>query len=233
MLATMIISHEHKFIFIKTKKTAGTSFEIALSRFCGPQDVITRNRAVDEELRRNLGGRGPQNHKIPLWKYNRWNFRQALRRRESARFVHHSPAREVIRIFGREIWDSYYTFCFERNPWDKAVSYYYWRHPSEPRPSMMEFLTSGEIEMAHRGGWHLYTLNDQIVVDDVYHYENLTTDVKAIAERLRLPEVPELPHAKGGIRADKRHYRDILSESERDKVAEIFAAEIDRFGYEF
>ncbi|MEL6382956.1 MAG: chondroitin 4-O-sulfotransferase, partial [Cyanobacteria bacterium J06626_18] len=32
----MIISHEYKFIFLKTRKTAGTSIEIALSKFCGP-----------------------------------------------------------------------------------------------------------------------------------------------------------------------------------------------------
>ena len=32
----MIISHEHKFIFLKTKKTAGTAIEAALSELCGP-----------------------------------------------------------------------------------------------------------------------------------------------------------------------------------------------------
>ena len=37
----MIVSHKHKFIFIKTKKTAGTAIEAALSELCGPQDVIT------------------------------------------------------------------------------------------------------------------------------------------------------------------------------------------------
>jgi hypothetical protein len=30
----MIVSHEHKFIFLKTKKTAGTSIELALSALC-------------------------------------------------------------------------------------------------------------------------------------------------------------------------------------------------------
>ena len=32
----MILSHEHKFIFLRTKKTAGTSIELALSELCGP-----------------------------------------------------------------------------------------------------------------------------------------------------------------------------------------------------
>jgi len=37
----MIISHKHKFIFIKTRKTAGTSIEIFLSQFCGKNDTLT------------------------------------------------------------------------------------------------------------------------------------------------------------------------------------------------
>ena len=37
----MIASHQHRFIFLKTRKTAGTSVEIALSKVCGPDDIIT------------------------------------------------------------------------------------------------------------------------------------------------------------------------------------------------
>ena len=47
----MIISHEHKFIFLKTKKTAGTSIELALSQLCGPDDVIPPITDSDEALR--------------------------------------------------------------------------------------------------------------------------------------------------------------------------------------
>jgi hypothetical protein len=37
----MIISHKHKFIFLKTRKTASTSTEFALNEICGPEDVVT------------------------------------------------------------------------------------------------------------------------------------------------------------------------------------------------
>jgi hypothetical protein len=38
----VIVSHEHRFIFLKSQKTGGTSLELALSRVCGPEDVITQ-----------------------------------------------------------------------------------------------------------------------------------------------------------------------------------------------
>lgn len=37
----MIISHEHKFIFVKTRKTAGSSIEHFLSKYLGPTDICT------------------------------------------------------------------------------------------------------------------------------------------------------------------------------------------------
>ena len=45
----MIINHEKKIIFIKTKKTAGTSLEIALSKYCGANCVIAPIAPVDEK----------------------------------------------------------------------------------------------------------------------------------------------------------------------------------------
>jgi hypothetical protein len=37
----MVISHRHRFIFVKTARTAGTSIEIFLSTHCGAGDVLT------------------------------------------------------------------------------------------------------------------------------------------------------------------------------------------------
>ena len=33
----MIVSHKHRFIFLKSQKTGGTSLELALSRICVAQ----------------------------------------------------------------------------------------------------------------------------------------------------------------------------------------------------
>jgi len=44
-------------------------FEIALSRFCGERDIITRVTPEYEMLREILSPRGPQNLRVPLTKY--------------------------------------------------------------------------------------------------------------------------------------------------------------------
>jgi hypothetical protein len=61
----MILSHEHKFIFLRTKKTAGTSIELALSELCGPDDIITPLTREDEA--RRTGRRGAQNWRLHSW----------------------------------------------------------------------------------------------------------------------------------------------------------------------
>ena len=94
----MIVSHKHKFIFIKTKKTAGTAIEAALSELCGPQDVITPFREESEQDRKGLS---PQNYRIehPL-KPKRSFLRKLLMRPEryyhqSVGFYEHMPAWRV------------------------------------------------------------------------------------------------------------------------------------------
>lgn len=37
----MIISHKHRFISVKTRKTAGTSLQQALNRICGSEDIVS------------------------------------------------------------------------------------------------------------------------------------------------------------------------------------------------
>ena len=84
----MIISHRHKFIFLKTSKTAGTSIEIALSQICGEEDVITPLAKEDEELRRLLSCRSSQNYLPELSRLRQRPNRQ-LTKQEG--FFNHMP----------------------------------------------------------------------------------------------------------------------------------------------
>lgn len=74
----MIISHKHRFFFVKTRKTVGTSLEIALSKICGQDDVITPISKVDEIARKQYAEITAQNYFIPLRKYTQSQYIECL-----------------------------------------------------------------------------------------------------------------------------------------------------------
>ena len=209
----MIVSHKYKFIFLKTTKTAGTSIEIALSKFCGSEDIITPIYP-EEELRTQLGYRGAQNY-------------------QADGFYNHIHAQQLKKLIGEGVWNRYYKFCFERNPWDRFVSYYYWRYQLEPRPTIAEFLKSefNPLVFLRRTGFKLYTIEGEIVVDRVCLYENLNEELAQLKIKLGLPEELQLPRAKSSSRKDRRSYREILDEDTKTQIRETFSKEISMFGY--
>lgn len=234
----MIVSHKYKFVFIKTSKTAGTSTEIALSRFCGDHDIITKNSPEDEKLRHELGFPGPQNHFLPLSDYSLQDWLQLVSKRKRLKLTSHTGQERIKEFIGVDIWDSYYKFCFERNPWDRTVSLYY--HFLQDRKgrkllndcSISEFIQRGYPMLLKKRGIDLYSINNGTVVDRVCLYENLEAELEYVCNRiLGMPGELSLPRAKGNHRKDKRHYHEILNSSDRDAIASMFSREIELFGY--
>jgi hypothetical protein len=230
----MIISHRYRFIFIKVNKTAGTSVEIALSKFCGEDDIITPVSPEDEIVRRSLGYRGPQNYLAPYKDYG-WGdvLRFLLRGKKKKLFYNHIGAQEVKQLVSPEVWNSYYKFCIERNPWERVLSLYYWKYKTEPRPGMMTFLESDTPLQLKRRGFEGYTINGQIVVDRVCLFEKLVEELESVRLQLGIPEALTLPRTKASFRKDKRKYSEILTEVERMKIAQLFEDEIRLFGYNY
>lgn len=234
VLANMIISHKYKFIFIKTAKTAGTSIEIALSRFCGPGDVITPISPEDEEIRMKLGFRGPQNYLSPLRDYGLRDALQLIvKGNRKLRFWNHISCREIKERVGSKIWSSYYKFCFERNPWDRVISLYYYDYESEPRPTISEFIRSKSPLILKKRGYSLYTIDGRVAVDRVCKFENISEELEVIQHRVGIPEKLQLPNAKSRFRQDRRKHYEVLKDQDRLKIAEMFYDEISLLGYEF
>src|SRR5215216_4002902 len=236
----MIISHEHKFIFLKTRKTAGTSIEIALSRFCGEEDMITPINRPDERLRQELSYPGPQNFDVLASRNVRDDGRPPSARKRIG-YYNHMPAERVRGLIGTNIWNEYFKFCFERNPWDKALSLYFWRTRNEPqsRPSLLEFLRHENEKRLAKGrnckltNVGIYSIGRDIAVDYIGLYEKLDSELEGIAALLNLPEGIELPRAKVVHDKERRHYREVMGQEERSIVAQACAREIAYFGYRF
>lgn len=229
----MIISHKHKFIFLKTTKTAGTSIEIALSKFCGSQDIITPISTEDEKNRSILGYRGSQNYIIPFSNYSFSDMVNFLIRVKKRKYHNHIAANLVRRVIGEKIWDQYFKFCFARNPWDRAVSQYYWRRAEGSPHNFSEFINSRNLRSLRKKGYGLYTIDGEVVVDRICRYENIADELDFIRKQLKLPGKLELPRTKSGTRNDTVHYRDLFDNTDRKKIAGLFAEEISLLGYEF
>lgn len=228
----MIISHEHKFIFIKTQKTAGTSIEIALSQYCGPLDVITSETKEDEQLRKELGYRGAQNFNISYPPF--YHLRKFLHKKfgfKRVKFIHgkHARASFIREYVGEEIWNSYYKFCFERNPFDRAISAYYWytRKMEEP-PEINDYILALPEKLL--SNWSFYTINNEIVVDYLGRYETLKQDLENLSTRLDL-SITNLPRTKTGTRKDNRHYSQLINSQARTHIERICEKEIEALNY--
>ena len=171
----MIVNHRYKFIFIKTRKTAGTSIEIGLSKICDEADIVTElGEPIENKIK--FGYTGSRNFKIPFRNCNPRDFLK-IPRDEWPKFHSHSPAWYVKQRIDPEIWNSYFKFCFERNPFDRIISQYFW-NTREKDIGLEEYISSAEN--FRLSNWHMYTVDDQVVVDHVARFENLNEELDYI-----------------------------------------------------
>jgi len=232
----VIVSHKHKFIYLKTMKTASTSMEIALSQFLGPDDIITPARPDLESQREQ--GIGGQNYRLDhpdVPKPNIW--RRILRRPEryhhpTVGYYEHMPAWRVRRYLGEDIWDSYYKFSFERNPWDRQVSFYSYKTRSKDNPEgLAKFLS--RKKKAYVANFDIYSIDGEVGVDFVGRYENINQDFAKVVKDIGIKEKIKLPLANVSEKKDARGYRQYYTDATRDLIAEWYAPEIRAFGYKF
>lgn len=231
----MILSHEHKFIYVKTYKTGSTSVEAALSAVCGPDDVITE---ASEQLR-GVRQKSAQNYRIehpdkpprPLWK--KLLGRPERHYHPSVGFYEHMPAGRIRTYVGDDVWRRYYKFSFERNPWDRQVSWYHYKTKSMAaagKPTFDGF--NRDRRKAFVENWSLYTSGGAICLDYVGRYESLDADFRHVLDQIGLGGGVELPRTN--VSAGRSgNYREFYTDAARDLVAEWYAPEIRHFGYSF
>jgi len=229
----MILSHKYKFIFIKTAKTAGTSIEVFLSKHCGPTDILTPIEPPVEghQPRNYLGFISP----IPEILNRPGKFFSALQNSIASRekFYRHMPASEVQKRVPAEVWNRYFKFCVERNPWDKVLSHYHMHAAREGGSlSLDEYLARGRFPI----NYFRYTNRSgrKIIVDRILRYENLITELAEVFSQLKVPFEGTLGvQAKSEYRNDRRPYQQVFNDDQRRIVEEAFAKEIELHGYRF
>jgi hypothetical protein len=229
----VIISHEHRFVFVKTKKTAGTSVEVFLSSFCGADDVITpiHPPVAPHEPRNDSGWFNPLPEIVSARGRNTRQSLGTLRRR--LRFYNHIPAYAARARLGRATWDGYFVFTIERDPWEKVLSHFAMLSSMGLASSLDDYLERCLDLPLNRP---LYTdpRDGTLLVDRVLRYESLDSDLGEVCATLGLEWPGSLTvRAKADYRVNRAPAVEVFTDAQRDRVAELFAAEIAAHGYAF
>lgn len=202
----MIISHKYKFIFIKTRKTAGTSIEVYLSNFCDEQDVFTPiYPEVEGHEARNYGA-----------------------------YFNHVSAAEIRATQKACVWRDYFKFCVERNPWDKTLSYFYMQKVRSGNVLTLEDYFNSQDFCNDYGLYTDPNNSSQIIVDRVLHYEALSQELTGVLSQLGIPFNGDLGvRAKSEYRTDRRPYASVLTPEQARLIEQKFQTEIQLFDYKF
>ena len=221
----MIISHEHRFIFVKTKKTAGTSIEVFLAGIAGADALVT---PIDPPV----AGHTPRNFKIAPSPARRLLARTRLRAidpADRAAYFNHISAREIQGHLGRRRWNSYFTFCFERNPWEKTVSrYFFAKGRGDYDGTFHDYVLTGDLP----SDFDAYSLDGTSVgIDFVGRYEHLEDDLKAALERIGVDLPVSLTREKGNFRPAGATSEATFDDEMSRRIESSFAREIQAFGY--
>lgn len=253
----MIISHKYRFIFIHCRKVAGSAIKTTLWPYLGEDDIMIGS--LDEVMQR--GGSLNQVARRALWHPRALNVsRKALferlrhgesdcyrnlvstaikhrYRRTLFRNPVHPPAENVRRLFPQE-WNSYFKFCFVRNPYEQALSEYSHQRRNSGRDIDFDYFLkalSGEIEdrdITPSGltvNWPLYTINDKVAVDYIGRYENLETDFAMLCGRLGIPHRGKLLEEKVEKHRRTKNLGDWYNVDNIRRVQAVYHKEIEYF----
>jgi hypothetical protein len=228
----MIISHKYKFIFIKPVKVAGTSIEVFLSQCCGESDVVTPIFPhVEPHYARNYEGRW---NPIPEIISNKGygadrTIKQLIKKKKFYGHISASIARQRI---PKKIWNSYFKFCVERNPWDKTLSHYHMVNDRKGGDFSFDDYLKEESFCIN---YPKYTdSKGGLLVDKVVKYESLMDELGVIFQELGITFDGSFGvNAKSGHRKDRRPYQDVFSKKQREVIEKAFVSEIEMHGYVF
>lgn len=234
----MLVSHSHAFIYLKTRKTAGTLVEMALQPWCMP----SLDDPVEERTHAIVSGRGVVGQRMTPW--------EELRREDRIWF-NHIPAVQLRNLLGDRIWRRYRKIIVIRNPFDRMVSRFHWstgfaaayiesagqaepvaddRDFADVKQEFRDFVLGNrwtdDIEIAHVDG--------AFCADLVIRYENLAADLGAVASELELePARLRLPVTKDGSRHRRgRAVAEYFDRETIDRVMSRMAWVFDIFGYD-
>jgi hypothetical protein len=206
----MIISAQHRFIFVAIPKTGTHAVRQALREHMGPQDMEQVGLFV--------------NRKMPI--------------PELAKIGHgHLSLQQVRPYFRPDDFDGFFKFAFVRNPFDRFISYCafmtreHGQFEKNPQGVMRHFIDNPQWQHILFQPQHRFVTDagGQLLTDYLGRVEAMQQSYDVAAEKIGIPSRP-LERVNASKRRD---YRDYYDQPLIDGVAKLYARDLELFGYEF
>ena len=236
----MIVLHGPSVIFLKPRKVAGTSFEIALSKYAGEDCIITPISHNDECTRAERQFRGPQNYqyrtleilKLPIHRQIEF----ILSPRRPLKFYNHMTAGEAKQHLDKRVWETYTKISIIRNPFDYTVSRYFMANPhSLRRPVFDEWcMDNSNIFLENN---QQYYINNQDIIDFYIRYDKANSDIldfeRSYSRLKGLSAVFASLSAKSHYRPKECTTSHMFENAPRAKahISSVYGEEIEKFGF--
>lgn len=214
----MILSDKHKFIFLKTKKTAGTSIEIELSSLLEREAVVTPFGVseADHQPRNYQGFWNPIFELMDPKISTRKTIGDFFRRK---RFYNHIPAHILRYRVGRKRWRTYYKFCVERD--------YVTKTKSHINMHIFKGRCSNKDEYFQKQNYCLnnvmYTIDGEVVVNKIICFQKLDQQLKELLESLGVKGFDGV-HRKAKGKINKENIK--FETADMDRLKQIFKDEL-------
>ena len=224
----MLISHIHKFIYLKPKKVAGTSTEVFFKKFCIDPKLIPQFESELELNESSVTFKFPTTSKFGLITNGRDLYK------ETGIWISHMTSKDIKKEIGNNIWDSYTKIANVRNPWDIAVSMFHWRiknYPIWEQRGFEAFVKNKNIQNNLVNNRNIWSLNNKFTFEYI-RFENMEEDILKICSKLGLKvKNMNLGHYKKVL--NRKPYQDYYNEETKNIIRKLFIPEINYFGYKF
>jgi hypothetical protein len=223
----VILSETHRFVFVRGRKVAGTSVEMALSTLCGPDDIAGPMLPQDEYLRQSMGGHSGNYSADPrlerayvaMVMQSPPALRAQLKRPPSF-FKSHMGVAAIEARYGSLA--GFRVLCVERNPYARTLSAI--RDPARFDAAAAD----GEFERLR--SVKLYRNLAGEIVAEPMRYETLAEDFAAMVASLGAAPVA-LPHAKRGGMSNGFDPQAVFTRAQLDRINDELAEEFEFGGY--
>lgn len=215
-----MISHKYKCIFIHIPKCAGTS----ITRF------MTDGKSLS-------------------WKDSNYEFLHGWCTRRKF-FMQHATAKQLLEteLITEEQWNSYFKFTFVRNPFDRAISDFFWLcNDQKIRGTFKDYLYKRGVFRKYLldEGMHYYRgdhqkeqtdffdIEGRYMLDFVGSFENLNEDIDIVSSKIGLPTIFDIHDNNFSITMKRKHYSLYYNNSHIKEVGEIYRNDLSLLNYSF